>query len=79
MIEFSAVTKRYPGGYEALKSVSLTVADGELVFINASVESQTLYALDKKTGKLLWKKNATTGVPRDKRHIKATYANATPA
>ena len=33
MIEFSAVTKRYPGGYEALKSVSLTVADGELVFI----------------------------------------------
>ena len=33
MIEFSAVTKRYPGGYEALKSVNLTVADGELLFI----------------------------------------------
>ena len=33
MIEFSAVTKRYPGGYEALKSVSFTVDDGELVFI----------------------------------------------
>ena len=33
MIEFSAVTKRYPGGHEALKSVSLTVADGELLFI----------------------------------------------
>ena len=33
MIEFSAVTKRYPGGYEALKSINLTVADGELLFI----------------------------------------------
>ena len=33
MIEFSAVTKRYPGGHEALKSVSLTVGDGELLFI----------------------------------------------
>ena len=33
MIEFSAVTKRYPGGHEALKSVSFTVADGELLFI----------------------------------------------
>ena len=33
LIEFSAVTKRYPGGHEALKSVNLTVADGELLFI----------------------------------------------
>jgi len=33
MIEFSAVHKRYPGGYEALKNVSLTVAAGELVFL----------------------------------------------
>lgn len=33
MIEFSAVTKRYPGGHEALRGVSLTVADGELLFI----------------------------------------------
>ena len=33
MIEFSAVHKRYPGGYEALKGVSFTVGDGELVFI----------------------------------------------
>jgi len=33
MIEFSAVHKRYPGGYEALKNVSMTVAAGELVFL----------------------------------------------
>ena len=33
MIEFSAVYKRYPGGYEALKNVSFTVQTGELVFL----------------------------------------------
>jgi len=33
MIEFSAVHKRYPGGYEALKNVSFSVAEGELVFL----------------------------------------------
>jgi outer membrane protein assembly factor BamB len=38
-----------------------------------------LYALDKRTGKLLWERTAHEGVPRDKRHIKSTYANSTPA
>lgn len=33
MIEFSAVYKRYPGGYEALKNVTLNIAKGELVFL----------------------------------------------
>ena len=33
MIEFSAVHKRYPGGYAALKGVSFTVADAELLFV----------------------------------------------
>lgn len=33
MISFSQVTKRYPGGYEALKAVSLDVQPGEMVFI----------------------------------------------
>lgn len=33
MIEFSAVSKRYPGGYEALKNVSFVVAAGELLFL----------------------------------------------
>ena len=33
MIRFSAVTKRYPGGLEALRGVSLDVADGEMVAI----------------------------------------------
>jgi outer membrane protein assembly factor BamB len=36
-------------------------------------------ALDRKTGKTVWQRTAYEGVPREKRHIKATYANATPA
>jgi outer membrane protein assembly factor BamB len=34
--------------------------------------------LDKKTGKILWQQTATSGVPKVKRHIKATHANPTP-
>ncbi|MEQ1773616.1 MAG: cell division ATP-binding protein FtsE [Burkholderiales bacterium] len=33
MISFSQVSKRYPGGYEALKSVVLEIQPGEMVFI----------------------------------------------
>ncbi|MCS6785520.1 MAG: cell division ATP-binding protein FtsE [Thiobacillaceae bacterium] len=33
MIEFDRVTKRYPGGHEALSEVSLTIAAGEMVFL----------------------------------------------
>ncbi len=38
-----------------------------------------LYAIDKRTGKILWERVAHEGVPREKRHIKSTYASATPA
>lgn len=38
-----------------------------------------LYALDKRTGKVLWERTAHKGAPADKRHIKSTYANSTPA
>jgi len=33
MIEFYCVTKRYPGGHEALTEVSLKIAQGEMVFL----------------------------------------------
>lgn len=33
VISFSQVSKRYPGGYEALSGVSLDIAAGEIVFI----------------------------------------------
>jgi outer membrane protein assembly factor BamB len=38
-----------------------------------------IYALDKRTGKVVWERVAFAGEPREKRHIKATYANSTPA
>src|SRR5687768_9606594 len=36
-------------------------------------------ALDTRTGKTIWQQTAYEGTPKEKRHIKATYANATPA
>ena len=33
MIQFSAVAKRYPGGHEALRGVTIEIADGEMVAV----------------------------------------------
>ena len=44
-----------------------------------SVHRWQLYCLDKTTGEILWERTAHEAVPRDKRHIKATYANSSPA
>ena len=38
-----------------------------------------LIAIDRATGKVRWTQTAYRGVPREKRHIKSTYANQTPA
>lgn len=38
-----------------------------------------IYAVDKRSGKILWERVAFEGEPREKRHIKSTYASATPA
>ncbi len=38
-----------------------------------------VYALDKHTGKIVWQRIASEGEPGNKRHIKSTYASATPA
>jgi outer membrane protein assembly factor BamB len=38
-----------------------------------------VYALDKKTGKVLWEQVATEGVPKTKRHTKSSQATCTPA
>ena len=40
--------------------------------------SWRMYCLDKDSGRILWERVAHEGVPRVKRHIKATQANATP-
>jgi outer membrane protein assembly factor BamB len=38
-----------------------------------------LYAVDTVTGRIIWERVAAEGVPIDKRHVKSTYASATPA
>ncbi len=38
-----------------------------------------IYAIDKRSGKTLWERVAHEGAPIDKRHIKSTYASASPA
>ena len=44
-----------------------------------SIHQWKVFALDKKTGEIVWERVAYQGVPKEKRHIKATYANSTPA
>jgi PQQ-like domain len=44
-----------------------------------SPQKWTLFALNKRTGKVEWERVAYDGPPIDTRHIKSTYASATPA
>lgn len=44
-----------------------------------SIHQWKVFALDKKTGAVVWERVAYQGTPKEKRHIKATYANASPA
>jgi outer membrane protein assembly factor BamB len=38
-----------------------------------------IYAIDRRTGQIVWERAAAEGEPLNKRHIKSTYASATPA
>ncbi|MEO8435478.1 MAG: PQQ-binding-like beta-propeller repeat protein [Pyrinomonadaceae bacterium] len=44
-----------------------------------SLHRWMIYAIDKRSGKILWERVAHQGEPLELRHIKSTYANATPA
>lgn len=44
-----------------------------------SAHKWIVMALDAKTGRPVWQQTAFEGEPREKRHIKSTYASATPA
>ena len=46
---------------------------------DVTIHKWNVLALDKRTGKVVWERTAYEGLPKEKRHIKATYANATPA
>jgi outer membrane protein assembly factor BamB len=43
-----------------------------------SAHKWIVYAIDKRTGRIRWERVAHEGPPRNKRHIKSTYASATP-
>ncbi len=40
--------------------------------------SWRIYCLDKKSGRVIWERTAREGVPRVKRHLKASQSNSTP-
>ena len=46
---------------------------------NDAKHTWMIFALDKRNGRVLWTDKAYEGVPRAKRHVKATQANSTPA
>jgi outer membrane protein assembly factor BamB len=46
---------------------------------DSTVHEFKVYYLDKNTGKILWEKVAHKGIPKSKRHTKASQANCTPA
>lgn len=46
---------------------------------DVSVQQWKLICLDRKTGKIVWERIAYEGSPKEKRHVKSTYASSTPA
>src|SRR5262249_26748769 len=44
-----------------------------------SSQKWMIYAIDKRTGRIAWERVAHEGEPRNKRHVKSTYASASPA
>ena len=46
---------------------------------DATVHRFQVLSLDRRSGEVQWARTAYEGAPREKRHIKATYANASPA
>jgi outer membrane protein assembly factor BamB len=44
-----------------------------------SLHSWRVYCLEKNSGRIIWEKTVYEGAPKVKRHVKASYANSTPA
>jgi outer membrane protein assembly factor BamB len=44
-----------------------------------AIHDWKLYCLNANSGRILWERTACTGVPKIKRHMKSSHANATPA
>jgi outer membrane protein assembly factor BamB len=67
----------------AISSVSASFKPGQYGDGSASEDRSRhrwmLYAIDRKTGRIAWERLAHEGAPLDLRHVKSTYASATPA
>lgn len=67
----------------AISSVPASFKPGQSGDGNASEDRSRhrwmLYAIDRKTGRIAWERQAHEGAPADLRHVKSTYASATPA
>src|SRR5579871_379760 len=46
---------------------------------NEGPQKFNVYCIDRKSGKVLWERTATSGVPKIKRHPKSSHASPTPA
>lgn len=46
---------------------------------DSAVHEFKVYCLDKNSGKIIWERLAHSGIPKSKRHTKASQANCTPA
>ena len=46
---------------------------------DTSKQSWRVYCLNKNNGQIIWEKAIYEGIPKVKRHVKASYANSTPA
>ena len=53
-------------------------AEGTQPSTDESIHEWRVLALDKQSGRVVWSRTAHRGVPKRKRHIKATQANASP-
>lgn len=64
-------------------SPTLVLGDSDVAGIDPAQDLVThrweILALEKNTGAVLWRKTAHRGIPRLKRHVKASHASATPA
>lgn len=67
----------------AKASDEVRLGDSSLAGIGTAADmvrhSWRLYAVDRTTGRIVWERVAHEGVPRVKRHVKASHASSTPA
>jgi outer membrane protein assembly factor BamB len=54
-------------------------AEGVVFAPDVGRQAWTLYALDRDAGRIVWERRAHEAAPVHARHVRGTYANATPA